>query len=306
MTKEDQSLAEQIGKLKREKGALIVAHNYQNDEVQEIADAVGDSFYLSRLCAKSAARRIVFCGVGFMAQSAKILSPEKTVLLPEKQAGCPMADSVTPEDVRALREKHPGATVLCYINTSAEVKAECDYCCTSSNAVKIARRIPEREIIFVPDRNLGAYIAKQVPEKRFYLHSGCCVTHARVGLRELIAARQAYPGAPAAVHPECEPALAEAADFVGSTSEIIAFCKNSPAETILIGTEMGILHALKKDNPGKKFFLLSPRLVCSNMKLTTLRSVARALDEDRFAVEVDEPVRLRARGCLERMLEMAV
>ncbi|MDR3551843.1 MAG: quinolinate synthase NadA [Clostridia bacterium] len=301
----DSTIAEQIQGLKKARNAVIVAHNYQNDEVQEIADAVGDSFYLSKLCATNPAQCIVFCGVGFMAESAKILSPQKTVLLPERQAGCPMADSVTVEDVRALKAQHPGAAVMCYINTSAEVKAECDVCCTSSNAVKIARALPQRDIIFVPDRNLGHFVAMQLPEKNFFVHDGCCVTHTRIGLRELEAARKKYPGAPVAVHPECPPELVDVADFTGSTSEIIDFCRRSPAQCILIGTEMGILHTLRKDNPQKEFILLSPRLVCSNMKMTTLESVRRSLDEGRYVVEVEESIRLRAKTCLERMLAIA-
>jgi quinolinate synthase len=300
---EQQALAEKIRELKKERGAVIVAHNYQNDEVQDIADAVGDSFFLSRFCAKSDAQVIVFCGVRFMAESAKILSPHKTVLLPESGAGCPMADSITAQDVVRLKKEHPGATVVCYINTTAEVKAECDICCTSSNAVKIVRSVATKDVIFVPDRNLGDFVARQVPEKNLILFDGCCATHNRVGVAELDAAKRLHPDAPVAVHPECAPELVARADFAGSTSEIIDFCKNAPGPEIIIGTEMGVLHKLKADNPGKRFYLLSPRLMCSNMKITTLRSVWRALSENRTVVEVDEAVRRRAAACLERMLQ---
>lgn len=299
------TMISEIIRLKEEKKALIVAHNYQIDDVQDIADYVGDSFYLSRLCATHPAQTIVFCGVGFMAESAKILSPEKTVLLPEQRAGCPMADSITPPDVRAMREAHPGAVVMCYINTTAEVKAECDICCTSSNAVKIASLLKEDEIIFLPDRNLGHFVAKQLPQKRFYSYDGCCITHARVGVRELAAARARYPEAVVAVHPECPPEVVDAADFAGSTSEIIDYCRASDAKQIIIGTEMGILRTLKRNNPEKEFILLSPRLVCSNMKMTSLQSVYLSLKESRYEVQVDEDTRLRAKTCLTRMLELA-
>lgn len=300
-----QQMKDAVAALKKQKNAVIVAHNYQNDEVQNIADEVGDSFYLSKICAKSSAETIVFCGVKFMAESAKILSPQKTVLLPVLQAGCPMADSITAEDVRALKAAHPGAPAVCYINTTAAVKAECDVCCTSSNAVKIVRSLKEREIIFLPDRNLGSYVAAKVPEKTFYLFNGCCVTHNRFGAAEVDAAKKANPGAPVAVHPECAPDVVRAADFVGSTSEIIDFCRKTPAGTVIIGTEMGVLNKLKHDNPEKKFPLVTPRLVCSNMKLTTLKSVYTALKEEKHKIEVEENVRLKAKTCLERMLELA-
>lgn len=295
-------LTQEIKRLKTERGAVIVAHNYQIDEVQDIADYVGDSFYLSKICAQSDAKTIVFCGVRFMAESAKILSPRKTVLLPEANAGCPMADSITPEDVRRLKAEHPGAVVVCYINSSVEVKAECDICCTSSNAVRIVRGLKEKNVIFVPDQNLGDYVARQVPEKQFTLFNGCCITHHRVTMEELNAARALYPDAPVAVHPECSPAVVAAADFTGSTSEIIEFCGGNNAKRFIIGTEMGVLHKLKQDNPGKEFSLLTPRLICTNMKLTTLQSVYRALAENRTQIEVEENVRLRAHTCLERML----
>lgn len=304
MDQNNTGLINEIKRLKRERNAIIVAHNYQNDEVQDIADEVGDSFYLSRVCAKSDADVIVFCGVRFMAESAKILSPQKNVLLPEKSAGCPMADSITAKDVLRLKAEHPGAPVVCYINTSAQVKAECDICCTSSNAVRIVRDMPEKEIIFVPDKNLGSYVAKHVPEKKLILFDGCCVTHNRFGAGEVEAARRAFPGAPVAVHPECSQQVCDIADLVGSTSEIIDFCKKSDKTRFLIGTEMGVFHKLKNDNPEKEFYLLTPRLICSNMKLTTLKSVYGALKENKNIIEVDENVRLRASGCLERMLKI--
>lgn len=294
----------EIERLKKQLDAVIVAHSYQNDEVQELADAVGDSFYLSRFCAKSDKKVIVFCGVKFMAESAKILSPEKTVLLPEMRAGCPMADSITAQDVRDLKEAHPGATVVCYINTTADVKAECDICCTSSNAVDVVRSVENHDIIFVPDINLGSYVAKQVPEKNIILFNGRCATHNRFGVAEIETARRQHPNALIAVHPECPPEVVEQADYVGSTSGIIDYCKATDGEEFIIGTEIGIMHKLKKDSPNKKFYLLSPRLVCANMKMTTLRSVYRALSEFKYEIEVDEDIRIKAVGCLERMLKV--
>lgn len=300
---QDINYVEEIKRLKHEKNAIIVAHNYQNDEVQDIADKVGDSFFLSRVCAQSDAEVIVFCGVKFMAESAKILSHEKTVLLPEMSAGCPMADSITAEDVIKIKKEHPGAPVVCYINTTASVKSECDVCCTSSNAVKIVKSIPEKEIVFVPDKNLGSYVAKRVPEKHIILFNGCCVTHNRFGAAEVEAAHRLYPDAPIAVHPECAEEVCDRADFVGSTSEIIDFCKKSGQKRFIIGTEMGVFHKLKADSPDKKFYLITPRLICSNMKMTTLKSVYRALSENRNVIEVDENIRQRASACLERMLK---
>lgn len=302
MQQENSEIISQIKRLKAERNAIIVAHNYQNDDVQDIAEEVGDSFYLSRVCAKSEAEVIVFCGVRFMAESAKILSPRKTVLLPEITAGCPMADSITAEDVRELKEKHPGAPVVCYINTTAEVKAECDICCTSSNAVNIVRKIPEKEIIFIPDINLGTYVQKQVPEKKLILFNGGCITHNRFGAEEVLTARSKFPDAAIAVHPECKPEVCDNADFVGSTSEIIDYCKKSDKKQFIIGTEMGVLHKLKNDNPEKEFYLMTPRLVCVNMKKTSLESVCRALNENRTVIEVNENIRKRAVACLDRML----
>lgn len=299
---QDTGLAEEIKHLKEERNAIIVAHSYQYDDVQDIADEVGDSFYLSRVCAESSKQTIVFCGVHFMAESAKILSPEKTVLLPELAAGCPMADMITPEDVKKLKKEHPGAPVVCYINTSAEVKAECDICCTSSNAVRVVKSLPQKDIIFVPDKNLGRFVAKQVPEKNIIIFNGCCITHNRFGEEEVIEARRMYPDAPIAVHPECSEKVCDMADYVGSTSGIVDYCKNSDKKRIIIGTEMGIFHRLKMDSPDKEFYLLTPRLVCANMKKTRLESVYRALKENRYVIEVDEDVRRRATACLERML----
>jgi len=302
---EKDELVNKILKLKKERNAVIVAHNYQIDDVQDIADVVGDSFALSKYCAESAQSVIVFCGVHFMAESAKILSPQKTVLLPEINAGCPMADMITAHDVREIKSRHPGAAVVCYINTSADVKAECDICCTSSNAVKVIQSLPEKEIIFVPDKNLGDYIAKKVPEKKMILWEGYCVTHQRVTPEDVIKVKDTHPDALVLVHPECRPEVVALADFVGSTKQIIDFASASNEKKFVIGTEMGVLVRLKKDNPQKMFYLLSTGLICPNMKKTKLESVYEALKQMQYVIELDEQIMVKARRSLERMLEVS-
>src|SRR4030042_1674859 len=243
------ALTKDILALKQERNAVIVAHNYQIDDVQGVADVIGDSFALSKYCASVPQDVIVFCGVHFMAESAKILSSQKTVLLPEINAGCPMADMVTAEGLRALKRDHPHAAVVCYINTSAAVKAESDICCTSSNAVKVIQSLAEEEIIFVPDKNLGNYIAKKVPGKRMIIWDGYCVTHHRVTLEDVQKAKKAHPDAVLLVHPECRPEVVELADFVGSTRQIIDFAAVSKEKKFIIGTEMGVLYSLQRNNP---------------------------------------------------------
>lgn len=299
-----EELQKELLHLKEKRNAVIVAHNYQMDEVQEIADLIGDSFALSKYCASSTADVIVFCGVHFMAESAKILSPEKTVLLPEIDAGCPMADMVTAEALREEKKLHPDAAVVCYINSSAEVKAESDICCTSSNAVKVIRSIKQEEIIFVPDCNLGSYVAKMVPEKRIILWKGFCTTHHRIKPEDVRKVKELHPDALLLVHPECKPEVVELADFAGSTKQIIDFAAESKEQKFIIGTEMGVLYKLKKDNPGKQFYLLSPGLVCPNMKKTSLQSVCNALKDMKYNIELDETIRLKAKGSLDRMLEI--
>jgi quinolinate synthase len=297
-------ITERILQLKKQRNAVILAHLYQRGEVQDIADFVGDSFDLSRKAANTQADVIVFCGVYFMAESAKILNPEKLVLLPVLEAGCPMADMVTPEDVLKLREQYPDAAVVCYVNSSAAVKAESDICCTSSNAARVVRSLPERRVIFVPDRNLGHFVSLYVPEKEIIPFAGFCPTHERVGVEDVQKAREAMPGAPVLVHPECPPAVVEAADFAGSTAQILDWVGKSDKTEFIIGTEEGILHSLKKRNPGKRFALLSPRLFCVNMKKTGLEDVLQALEIGVHAIEPDAEIADRARRCLERMLKV--
>lgn len=299
-----EALKNEIYKLKREKNALIVAHNYQIDEVQEIADFVGDSFYLSKVCAERPEEVIVLCGVHFMAESAKILSPHKKVLLPEIDAGCPLADMVTAEDVENLKKKYPDYSIVCYINSPASVKAKSDVICTSSNAVKIVREFPNDKIIFLPDKNLGSFVRKQVPEKDIILWEGFCITHYKIKKEDVEKAKSAHPNALVLVHPECRPEVVELADFVGSTKQIIDFATASKEKEFIIGTEMGVLYSLKKLNPDKKFYILHPGMICPNMKKNTLQSVRDALLYERYQIEVEEEIIQGAKRALAKMLEM--
>lgn len=299
-------LINEINKLKAEKNAVIVAHSYQNDDIQELADIVGDSYALSKYCAGLKDKStIVFCGVHFMAESAKILSPEKTVLLPELHAGCPMADMVEPEGLRELKKKHPGAVTVCYINSSAAVKAECDVCCTSSNAVNIIKKINAEEIIFVPDKNLSKYVAAQVPDKNIIIWEGFCPTHNKIKPENVLKIKALYPDALLLVHPECTPEVCALADFVGSTKQIIDFASGSDGKEFIVGTEMGVMYSLKKNNPDKKFYLMDAGLVCPNMKKTTLESVYRSLRDNIYEIYLDEEIIKKAKGCLEKMLELS-
>ena len=297
-------IVKDINELKKIKNAVIVAHNYQVDEVQEIADVVGDSLALSQYCASSTADVIVFCGVHFMAESAKILSPGKTVLLPESGAGCPMADMVTEEELSIKKKQHPDAAVVCYINSSAAVKALSDICCTSSNAIEIVRSIKERDILFVPDQNLGRYTAKMVPEKNVILWDGFCVTHHRVKKEDALKVKELHPDAMLLVHPECREDVLSVADFIGSTKQIIDFASKSSHNKFIIGTEMGVLYKLKKENPEKEFYLMTQGLICPNMKKTTLKSVFDSLNEMKSEISLDEGIRLKAFAALDRMLSV--
>jgi quinolinate synthase len=298
----DRKLMEEIKRLKQERNAVILAHLYQRPEVQEVADIVGDSLELSRRAAEVVSDVIVFCGVHFMAESAAILSPDKIVLLPELKAGCPMADMVTAEALRAKKQELPDAVVVAYVNTSAEVKGESDICCTSANAVKIIQSIPaEKQIIFVPDRNLGDYVARQTG-RPMILWEGWCNTHDWVTQADTLDAKQKYPGAPVLVHPECRPEVTDLADFVGSTAAIIKFARESEQKEFIIGTEMGILHQLRKQCPDKSFHLITDKLVCPNMKVTNLDKVKKALENMQPQIKVAPEVRERALASLERML----
>lgn len=298
------NLAEEIRRLKKERNAIILAHNYQVPEVQDVADIVGDSFALSQHAAETDSDVIVFCGVHFMAESAKILSPDKTVLLPVRDAGCPMADMVTAPKLREMKARYPDAAVVCYVNSSAEVKAESDVCCTSSNALKVVASLENKQVIFVPDKNLGSYIASKVKNKEIILWKGFCITHKRVKVEEVQKIRQLHPNAKILMHPECEPEVQKLADFLGSTSAIIKYAGEIPEKDIIIGTEEGILHLLKKQNPDKNFYLLSMGLICTNMKKTRLEDVHSALLNMQHEIHVDEDIRIKALKSLERMLKI--
>ena len=297
-------LIEKINRFKKEKNAVILAHNYQIPEVQDLADYVGDSLGLSIQAAKTTADVIVFCGVYFMAETAKILSPEKTVLIPDRKAGCPMADMITADQLRELKAEHPKAKVLCYVNTTAEVKAECDVCCTSGNAQQVVREAfqPEDEIIFAPDQYLAHYIST-VTGRDFISWRGYCPTHVKILPEDIAAKRALYPGAEVLVHPECPASVTSAADKVLSTEGICCYVQASNAKEFIIGTEIGILHRLKKENPGKTFYPVSERASCPNMKLTTLEKILWSLEEMEHEVTVPPDIMRKARKSLQRMID---
>lgn len=298
------NLKDEILKLKKDKQAIILAHYYQRDDIQDIADAIGDSYHLSKVAKDCSEKLIIFCGVKFMAESAKILSPEKTVLLPAAGAGCPMADMADAEGVKVLKAKHPNARVVCYINSTAEVKAVSDVCCTSSNAVKIIKNIKEDEIIFLPDKNLGEHVQKQVPEKNIILWDGFCITHKKVRVEELLAARKIHEDIVIAAHPECEKSVRENADFLGSTGEIINYVTNHSGRKFLIVTEEGILHQIKLKNPDKLFYVPGGGMTCINMKMTRLEDVYNSLLNMECDIQIDESIRQKAYNSLAMMHEL--
>lgn len=296
------NLSDEIFALKKRRNAIILAHNYQPSEVQAIADFTGDSLELARRAATVSEPVVVFCGVHFMAETAAILNPSKTVLLPTPDAGCPMADMVTAEQLRALKAQHPAAKVLCYVNSTAEVKAESDCCVTSANALAVAKSFPtNQEIIFVPDQHLGGYTAAQLG-RSFTLWPGYCPTHARLTAEQIAHARTAHPGAPVMVHPECAQPVREAADQVLSTGGMCRWVKNRPEREFIVGTEIGILYRLRRENPDKTFWPLLENAICPNMKKTTLEKVLESLRENKTVVHIDEPVASRARRAIEAML----
>jgi len=288
--------------LLKERNALLLAHNYMRDEVQALADITGDSLGLSIEAARTDAEVIVFCGVYFMAESAAILAPQKTVLLPRLDAGCPMADMVNAAELEALKARHPGVPVVTYVNSSAEVKACSDICCTSANAIKVVRSLSEEELIFVPDRNLGRWIARFVPEKRFIFWEGFCPSHERMTLQDVLRKKAEYPNALFVCHPESAPEVSAVADHVCSTSGMYEWCRASTARQFIIGTEPGILYRLRLENPDKEFILAAPALICPNMKLTSPEDVLASLQTLSPRVTVAEDIRRRALAALDRML----
>jgi quinolinate synthase len=298
------SLREKVLRLKKERNAYIVAHNYQNYEVQEVADILGDSLALSKATIGLGHDVIVFCGVDFMAESAKILNPEKTVILPVIEADCPMALMVTPERLREKRKEYPDAAVVCYVNTSAAVKAESDIACTSANAIQVVKSLPNKQIIFVPDKNLGHYVQRFCPEKEIILWQGFCTTHIRVTAQDVRNMKIKYPDAPFIAHPECPPDVIDLADHVCSTSGFSSYIGKSKADTFVIGTEVGMIYKLKKDHPTKRFVMPTEQFVCQTMKMTTLGWVAHALETLEHKIVIPEDIRVRAEKTLKRMMAL--
>ncbi len=327
MEDEQKKITEEILRLKEKRRAIILSHNYQRDEVQEIADFTGDSLELSRKAAGVECDVIVFCGVSFMAESASILSPDKTVLLPESEANCPMADMVKvsgerkvwktfpgydeqptfvfPHDftLRDIKAQHPGVPVVTYVNTTADVKAESDICCTSANVVKVIESLPDKEVICIPDRNLSAWAAKKT-NKKIIAWDGFCHVHDRVSIEDVGKARKLYPNALLMAHPECRLEVLELADHVTSTSGMLRFAKSSDATEFVVGTEIGLMYRLGKENPGKTFYPLRKDMICPNMKKTRLSSILRALKELTHIIKVPEDIRVRAKKALDRMLDI--
>lgn len=298
-------MKKEIEKLKSEKNAAILAHYYAPAEVQEIADFVGDSFYLAKVAKQSTADIIVFCGVSFMGESAKILNPGKKVLMPDLTADCAMAHMVAPHMIEEIRAKYEDLAVVCYINSTAELKCQSDVCVTSSNAVKIVKALPNKNIFFIPDRNLGAYVAKQVPEKNVILNDGFCPVHAKLTAEQVHQAKNSHPDALVLSHPECEGTVLALSDFIGSTAEIISFAKASDADQFIVCTEVGVDCKLISDNPDKRFYFPNPCPCCTDMKQNTLENVLSVLKNEDQVVEVSEDLRRNALIPLDRMLELA-
>ena len=303
MENRDVELVEKIPSLKKKRNAVILVHNYQLGEIQDIADFMGDSLGLSQNAAKTDAEVIVFCGVHFMAETASILCPDKVVLLPDINAGCPMADMITAEELRKKKGEFPNATVVCYVNSSAEVKAESDVCCTSANAVEVVESVDAQEILFIPDQYLGHYASTKT-DKKIILWPGFCPTHVRILPEHITQMRKEYPQAKVVVHPECRPDAIALADEVLSTGGMCRFARETDAREIIVGTEIGILHRLRRENPGKKFIPATEQAVCPQMKLITLEKVLWSLEEMAPEVKVPEKIRLRAKSAVDKMLEV--
>jgi len=300
----DEKLLEKIERLKTKRKAVILAHNYQPPEIQDLADFCGDSLGLSIKAAETDAQVIVFCGVKFMAETAAVLSPGKTVLLPDKFAGCPLADMITAEQLNGLKQKYPDAVVVCYVNSSAEVKAQSDYCCTSSNAVEVVNSIPQdREIIFVPDQHLGRFVAERTG-RDLVLWPGYCITHVMITEEDIKNAKAKYPDAIVMAHPECTEPVKKLADQLLSTGQMLEFAKKNSAKRFIVATETGMTYPLKKQNPEAEFIAASDRAVCPNMKKITLEKVAWSLEDMRYKIAVSQEVRIKAKKALDRMVEI--
>lgn len=295
-------IIKKIDSLKEERNAIILAHNYQLPEIQDIADYTGDSLELARISQRLSQETIVFCGVYFMAEITKILNPQKTVLMPDLHAGCPMANMITPQQLRKEKEKHPQASVMCYVNSNADVKALSDICCTSANGVEVARSLAADEVVFIPDQYLGSYIARQLSSKKFHLWPGYCPTHMVFSKEQLTTLKKDHPDAKIVAHPECRLDVQEIADRICSTSQMISYAKDTDASQFIICTELGMLHRLRKENPDKQFVPGSPNAICPNMKLTTIEKILWALENNEFRIDVEEDTRQQALGSIERML----
>lgn len=298
-------LIEKINKLKKEKNAVILAHCYQNVEIDEVADYVGDSLYLSQMAAKTNADIIIFAGVYFMAQTAKILNPTRKVLLPRLESGCRMADMITLEQLREFKSKFPKMPTVCYINSTAEVKSECDICCTSSNAVKIVDSLKADEILFLPDTYLGKWVEAKLGNVKVNTYPGFCPTHMQIRDKDVIAAREKYPNALVLAHPECHQSVTAIADYVGSTTGIMKFAKESANKQFIIATEKGVVDRLKRDYPEKEFILIKDSVICPNMKWNTLTDIYNALDREEHEITVEEEMAQKALTCIDRMLEVS-
>lgn len=298
-------LIEKINKLKKEKNAVILAHCYQNVEIDEVADYVGDSLYLSQMAAKTNADIIVFAGVYFMAQTAKILNPDRKVLLPRLESGCRMADMITLEQLREFKSKYPEMPTVCYINSTAEVKSECDICCTSSNAIKIVDSLKAKEILFLPDTYLGKWVESQLGNVKVNTYTGFCPTHVQIRPKDVTEARTKYPEALVLAHPECHQSVVEMADYVGSTTGIMKFAAQSDKKQFIIATEKGVVDRLKRDYPKKEFYLIKDSVICPNMKWHTLTDIYNALDREEHEITVDKEIASKALNCIDRMLEVS-
>lgn len=296
-------IIDKIIELKKRKNAVILAHSYQNIEIDEVADYVGDSLYLSQKANETDADIIVFAGVYFMAQTAKILSPDKKVLLPRLESGCKMADMINLDQVREFKAQHPNIPVVCYINSTAEVKSECDMCCTSSNAVKVVQSMNEKEILFLPDTYLGKWVESKLGNIKITTYPGFCPTHLRITPEDITDARAKYPNAPVLAHPECHHEVVKLADYVGSTTGIMKHAIESNEKTFIIATEKGVVDRLKRDYPDKEFILIKNNIVCPNMKWHTLQDIYNALDKEENEITVDEDIAKKAVACINRMLD---
>ncbi len=301
----EDSIKKEIEQLKRKKDVVILAHYYVDGQVQELADFVGDSYFLAKKATEVTDKNILFCGVSFMGESAKILNPGKRVVMADGTADCPMAHMLDIDRIAEVRREYADAAVVCYVNSTAEIKAYSDVCVTSSNALRVVRALPNRNIFFVPDENLGRYIASQIPEKNFILNDGFCHVHTSIYKEELLHAKELHPDALVLSHPECRENVLEISDFIGSTSEILSFAERSEAKEFIICTEMGVFYELELKNPNKKFYSVGHRQFCPNMKKISLEKVLYAMETLEPVVEIDEKLRIKAAKPLSRMLELA-